>query len=417
MLVGATASGKRTLINGMVNYILGIEWEDKGRVTIIDLTDEEKVKNEGIQTLDALCFVAQAPLTRLTPHQRYIFDSILSIFGNDISKNIFVLVTFADGNEPPVKLALEVEQVPFQKTFKFNNSALFVNTENKKDTQISQMFWKMGRESFHVFFTELAITKTESLHLTVEVLKTRQKLEATIRGLPEQIHTVLSLVNTIKQEKQVVDKHRADILANNQFEYEIEVLHEKVVPVDVGTYTTNCMSCNRTCHYPCDIPCREGKFRCTAMDSNGYCTVCPNHCFWNNHTKTQHRYEVCPVKVKRTSDELKKQYDIALGKQKKHSEILQKMKAQFNKISNSVYEMIKSVQDCINYYNQKVIKQNPLSQVEYIELLIESEKSEARYGWQQNVEMLQSFKKQAELMKDISNQEFKPWSDADVDDC
>ena len=46
MLVGATGTGKSTLLDGLVNYILGIGWNDPFRFTIIDLEDDKKRKAE-----------------------------------------------------------------------------------------------------------------------------------------------------------------------------------------------------------------------------------------------------------------------------------------------------------------------------------------------------------------------------------
>lgn len=42
MLVGATGSGKSTLVDGIVNYIMGVSFEDPFRFRIVTLEEEEK---------------------------------------------------------------------------------------------------------------------------------------------------------------------------------------------------------------------------------------------------------------------------------------------------------------------------------------------------------------------------------------
>ena len=45
MMVGATGAGKTTLVDGMINYITDVAFEDDFRFTMVDLTSEEKGKN------------------------------------------------------------------------------------------------------------------------------------------------------------------------------------------------------------------------------------------------------------------------------------------------------------------------------------------------------------------------------------
>ena len=54
MVVGATGAGKTTLINGMVNYILGVEWADKFRYKLV--AEDSRVSQAFSQTRDITAY-------------------------------------------------------------------------------------------------------------------------------------------------------------------------------------------------------------------------------------------------------------------------------------------------------------------------------------------------------------------------
>ncbi|XP_078121274.1 LOW QUALITY PROTEIN: uncharacterized protein LOC144527208 [Sander vitreus] len=257
MLFGVTRSGKSTLINAMINYIVGVEWKDSFRFKLIDegqsrsraesqtsevtvykinhqdgfkinysLTivdtpgfgdtggierDEEIIEHlrnlfsaECFSEIAAVCYVAQAALTELTPSQKRLMDSVLSIFGEDVAENLRVLVTSADGQQPPVLEAITASGVPCPKTkdglpvhFKFNNSVLFADNKSsaadgmsehdEDDGGFHQMCWNMGTKGMKRFFVALNILDTKSLTMTKEVLREREQLEKSYEYLQKQV--------------------------------------------------------------------------------------------------------------------------------------------------------------------------------------------------------------------------------------
>lgn len=50
MLVGATGSGKSTLVDGIVNYITGVSFEDPFRFTAVSLEDDETKTDNQVLT-------------------------------------------------------------------------------------------------------------------------------------------------------------------------------------------------------------------------------------------------------------------------------------------------------------------------------------------------------------------------------
>ncbi|XP_057365108.1 uncharacterized protein LOC130685839 [Daphnia carinata] len=250
ILMGATGCGKSTLINGMVNYILGVRWKDPFRfkcvrddmsiitnhartntvtaytlrhqdgmtvpfsITIIDTPgygDTKGVKRDKqitrniqhfltqhktrIDQIHAACFVAASGDSRLTATQRYAIDSMFSIFGKDIKENIRLLVTFADNSQPAVVDACAAANFPVTSpsagiTYsKFNSSVLYADNTQPEDEDFSfdERFWDMSQENYYKFFTMLGGMNGRGRKSAPEVFQSRQLLEHSLEDMKREL--------------------------------------------------------------------------------------------------------------------------------------------------------------------------------------------------------------------------------------
>lgn len=465
LVVGATGAGKSTLINGMVNYILGVEWKDDFRFKIITEDDKksqadsqttditaytfhpmkgslidytftiidtpgfgategikrdreitEQIKEffsilppQGIDHLDGIGFVTQASQARLTKTQEYIFDAILSVFGKDVSQNIFMMLTFADGQRPPVLEAIKKAKIPSQsdKYFKFNNSALFAEHSSETpevEMNFDEMFWKMGFSSFKRFFVEFPKTESVSLRLTKEVLEEREQLHMSLEGLNEQIKLGLDKIEEMRQEELVLQKHEKDIEANKNFEYKVQVSKPTYIDLEgTGQNTTTCLPCHITCHKNCKR--RDGtKFKCWAMDEDGYCRICPRNCIWSEHKNLPYLIKHKLVEETRALESLKKKYHKAMKKKATAKQMITVLDLDLQKVHKQVLNMIRQAQQSVRRLDEIALKTNPLTEVEYIDLLIESEKRSVNPGWQQRINYYEEAKRQAEILSKVKDE-------------
>lgn len=56
MLVGARGSGKSTMVDGIINYIMGVSFVDPFRLTIATLEDEEKKDINQVNAMKLFCY-------------------------------------------------------------------------------------------------------------------------------------------------------------------------------------------------------------------------------------------------------------------------------------------------------------------------------------------------------------------------
>ena len=367
--------------------------------------------SKGIDHVDAICFMAQAGNPRLTLTQQYVFDRILAMFGKDIKKNVLVLFTFADGQKPQALSAmLEAGILEHESNFfKFNNSALFVaNSGENDEDNFDRMFWRMGIKSFEKFFQGLAEMESKSLVLTKQVLDERAQLEVRLSGLREKIALGVNKLSELQQLKRVCDQHAADINANENFKFTVEEAKRVQVKLPIGQYTTNCLVCNYTCHYPCLIPRNEDKSGCAAM-LDGSCKECPNNCHWTKHVNDAYRFETQYETVEKEYDEIRERFNVAVEGQSEAEAVIKQVEQDFHETNRIVLRFVAEMQRGIKKLSEIALKKDPLQQVDYLDLLIESEKSQAKSGWKDRVSALQKTRDEAVEINRLGKPGFDPW--------
>ena len=467
MVVGATGAGKTTLINGMINYFFGVKWTDDFRLVLIaedlakiqahgqtvlitaytiypsegsqfeytltiidtpgfgDITDLERGKQiiqqmqdffsvqseNGIDHLDGIGIVTQASLAQLTAQQNYIFHSILSVFGNDVEQNIFIMVTFADFKDPPVIAAIKKAKIQFSTYYKFNNSALFASNkhiqhlekEKNEEEDFNEMFWNMGYFFLKNFFSAFYNKNGVGLYLTKEVIRERKQLETTTQAVKQLISSGCTKLEEFRQEERVLQQIKAEIEANKNYTYTIVIQKQRKIDLPTGHYITNCLTCNFTCHYNCIYADDKDKYQCSAMDnggqSNAHCMACPKKCFWQQHVSSPYTFELYMDTEERSSEVLHEKYKTALQRKKKVENMVQQIEYSLQTVENGIIFKVEELQRVLQRLDKIALKQSPLTQVQYINLLIEAEKQQAKPGFQRRIEYYEYIKQHVKILE------------------
>ena len=461
LLVGATGTGKSTLINGIANYVLGVRWEDSFRykviaeeqdvdqahsqtqrvasytihavhpsrftVTVIDTPGFGEVEEtnrhilndlkqflsvSGILSINAVGFVTQASSARLTPTQKYIFHSILSIFGKDIASSILLMATFADRKTPPVVGALQEAGATFRKCFRFNNSALYpeeddedddsLDSEDAEQTNFDEIFWGLTMNSFKEFLEELFHMDSRQLNLNE-----REQLKLRLQGLKLQGLWTVAKIEELKEEEKIVNQHIADINANQEFNYTVDAAKPR--PVEHNVESTNCTKCWFTCHENCSCPLSadEEEVNCVSVQKR-ICTVCPGECNFSYHTRSAVKYEFCIVKDKRSSETLMKQYSMTPDEYNTDT-LVAKLRNTVAAQYSEMFRYIRDVQQTTARLNELSLRPNTtISSRDCIEMLIHMEETRKEWKFNQRVKRLQFIQREAELLFDsrVTEEEF-----------
>ncbi|XP_060918037.1 uncharacterized protein LOC132992621 [Labrus mixtus] len=165
--------------------IRGTEHDDAISHRLFDLFRSQY----GVHEMNVVGLVLKASENRLSDRQRYIFDSVASLFGKDMEKNIVILITNSDGRIPGnVLQAVEAANIKCAKDEKYHPvHFLFQNCQNIQRTKEAKVAWEITKSGMSEFADFLEKTEMQNLKQTADVLKGWIGLTACIQNLQDRI--------------------------------------------------------------------------------------------------------------------------------------------------------------------------------------------------------------------------------------
>ncbi|CAH1776359.1 unnamed protein product, partial [Owenia fusiformis] len=182
--------------------------------------------------------------------------------------------------------------------------------------------------------------------------------------------------------------------------------------IPAGHYTTNCITCNRTCHERCYIPDDSDKAGCWAMDKRtGTCRICPQKCHWQSHKNMPFIMVIKRRAVTKTSAELYARYQQGMQDKMTAEGLIQKLHEDFESHQTSTLMLTEEVRQTVEHLNEIALKPNPLSTLDYIDTLIDSEMAERKPGHKQRVEELRKLRTRTEVFVKMIHEGADPFND------
>lgn len=450
LVIGETGSGKTTLINSFVNALMEVTLGYNFRYTLVydknlsqahsqtqevtmynikakngkcyklidtpgygdvrgiaqDIIITQKISKfikEKLTYINSICFVARSSSPRLTPTQKYIFHSILDLFGENVATNFLAMLTFCDGETPQVLASLKekgsiydtiIPKVEKPWYYQFNNSAFFSIKKNDFTTN----YWNLGMKSFSRFIARLDKMNPKPLEQTKNVIDNRRKLESLLEILQNKLERVLNQITQCKREYKIINDLKKDVKDSENYKVKVKEEKSREVKLPDGKNTTTCLYCHATCHKICYLRDDEEKKYCSAMNNVGQCIYCPNKCDWTKHKNTPFFYETYEEEKEVTYEELKKKYLTSKSEIAKKKDVLNGVISKMKELNRECIQTQQQITDTINILKVIALNKEILSAEEHIDILIQVEKQEKKPGFLDRVESLNLLKKQKQLM-------------------
>ncbi|KAM4532740.1 uncharacterized protein V3H82_026472 [Fundulus diaphanus] len=369
---------------------------------VVDRMHELFESGKGVHELHAVGLVMKATDNRLSDRLMYIFDTVMSLFGNDMEKNIAALITHSNGRTPKNALeALEAANIRCAKNpknqpvyFLFNNWQKTDQTNEAEYVKAADLISERGIREFAAFVDN---NSPEKLKLTTEVMNERVRLTACIQNLLERIQLTEQKQTEIQQIQGELKAHEAEMKEHKDFTVTVDepyVSKEFIKDAKKGIIFFNgaviCKRCKQNCHYP---GCTKTWLPelCEVM-KRGRCTVCSNKCPASVHYKEKWIYVNKTRRASKTIQQVKHDHENN-SKYQDQACLLGNLEKEMEQLSKDKSRLVDEAYQHIIRLEQIALKANSVSINVHLDFLIEKMKEK---GDKMKVQKLEELKRKVD---------------------
>ena len=428
ILLGETGNGKSSLINSIANVMFGIEQEREFRFKVIEneiqtgksLTNSiqgYKIESKyssysyifwdtpgffhtdgfesdiqlaqdfsklllAIESVEAIVIVEKSSdiikkgsSEKLQQRKNYLFNQMLSNFGEDAIPHTYLFLTFPSSCDEKVP-SLSQYSYPFNidQVYIVNNSIMFEKETTNKE--ISKMVWDNNVFNFRHFIDKIHSNGRLNLKTaTIPILKYKTELKQDCNRLVEKIKELQTNCKEYEKSKKSSEQNIKTRDANENYTYEVKV--SKKISIPTKRNTVYCNICFHTCHADCiEMGKQKSELKkCEAFDKSDSCQICPKKCQTKHHSNHPYIIEEQEITEKKTDEKMKQTFEQANNDNELLEKKIQSCDEKFEQLTDEAMTCIMDVMTSL----EKVIKlapyYSPNSTYDYLNQVKEQNKS------------------------------------------
>ena len=438
-MIGAGDNGKSTLIDCVVNHALGVKWSDGFTLRVTDGSNQHKgisvytipsitdttasfamnivdtpdlstfnekefvinlrrfIKNpvtHGVDSIHAVWFVYNCHATKVSPAYLSIYKQLADILGQPLIHKITNVITLANVDKEVLLLqAIEDSGLP-------NSNVHFVLPVSSKmsvETNL-QTSWSKTLNTLNSLTEQLENETPVSLHISSDDLEKRERAIEGLRQLNSLVRISCQKIKVMQQETHFIkERVKADNMIDQVRDFQYTVIKPVKVKRELpycGEEVTNCSICFVTCHSQCAIEKDEEKELCCAME-NGYCTVCPGQCYWDQHFNRAFQIFLRMVRQTKKFSDFPGEYKVD-GKEKV-SALVKVVMDTVDETRRVLKDTLEKAAANLHIISQLTGKHTPKDYDKCIDIIIHEEMRDGMLGWESRVEILKRMKEEGKL--------------------